>query len=163
MSTPLTLANDSPKVCPSAPVLIQFVSATHDMTSSPVVPPSSISDLVTAPVPTELLLDNLDEPLSPTPTLSSTDSSVPAANTDPAPPSISVDAAHTTAATAPFPTNLVPVPPSHHPMTTRLHDGTRRPKSFPNYKLFLSTKHPLMAFHSHVNLKHLPPAPTRFS
>ena len=120
MSTPLTPANDSPKVCPFAPVLIQSVSATHAITSSPVVPPSSTSDLVIAPVPTDLLLDNPDEPLSPTSALSSTNSPVPAANIDPAPPSISADAAHTTTATAPSPTNLVFVPPSHHPMTIRL-------------------------------------------
>jgi hypothetical protein len=52
---------------------------------------------------------------------------------------------------------------SHHPMTTKLQDGTRRPKTFPNYKLYFSTKHPLMALHSHVPSSDLPSTPTRFS
>jgi hypothetical protein len=47
MSTPLTPTNDSPKVCPSALVLIQFVSATHSITSSPIAPSASTFDLVT--------------------------------------------------------------------------------------------------------------------
>jgi hypothetical protein len=48
-------------------------------------------------------------------------------------------------------------------MTTRLKDGTRRPKSFSNYKLYSSTKHPLLALHTTANLADLPPTPTKFS
>lgn len=33
---------------------------------------------------------------------------------------------------------------STHPMTTNSQDGSRRPKSFPDYKLFSSAKHPVM-------------------
>jgi hypothetical protein len=50
-----------------------------------------------------------------------------------------------------------------HPMTTRLRDGTRRSKPFPNYKLYSSTKHPLLALHTSATSADLPPTPTRFS
>jgi len=52
---------------------------------------------------------------------------------------------------------------STHPMTTRSQDGTRRPKTFSNYKLFSSTKHPLMVLHSHLSSNLLPPTPSWFS
>ena len=57
--------------------------------------------------------------------------------------------------------SLTPLP--HHSMTTRLQDGTRKPKTFPNYKLYFSTKYPLMALHSNLSPSALPPTPTRFS
>jgi hypothetical protein len=59
------------------------------------------------------------------------------------------------------PPSLTPLP--HHSMTTRLQDGTRKPKTFPNYKLYFSIKHSLMAFHSNLSPSALPPTPTRFS
>jgi hypothetical protein len=59
---------------------------------------------------------------------------------------------------APAPTSI-----PHHHMTTRLQAGTQKPKSFPNYKLYFSTKHPLMALHSKLTNSELPPTPTKYS
>ena len=45
---------------------------------------------------------------------------------------------------------LVNIPssnPSHH-MTTRSQSGSLKPKTFPDYKLFTSTKHPFHLFHT---------------
>ena len=51
----------------------------------------------------------------------------------------------------------------HHHMTTRLQAGTQKPKPFPNYKLYFSTKHPLMALHSKFTTSELPLTPTKYS
>jgi hypothetical protein len=60
------------------------------------------------------------------------------------------------------PTSEPPVVPTH-PMITKLRDGTRMSKPFPNYKLYYSTRHPLLALHTQASLADLPPTPSRFS
>jgi hypothetical protein len=64
-----------------------------------------------------------------------------------------------------FPTQDLSEPPTLpiHPMTTRLKDGTRKSKPFPNYKLYFSSRHPLLALHTKASLANLPPTPTCFS
>jgi hypothetical protein len=50
-------------------------------------------------------------------------------------------------------------PNPSHPMITRSRDGTCCPKSFADFKLYYSTKHPFIALHSTT----LPSTPTRVS
>jgi hypothetical protein len=57
-----------------------------------------------------------------------------------------------------------PIPPISSPlpqnrMVTRTQTGSLKPKAFPDFKLFYSSKHPLRALHSVV----LPPEPTCYS
>ena len=49
-----------------------------------------------------------------------------------------------------FPANA-PTLILHHHMTTRLQAGTWKPKPFPHFKLYFSTKHSLMILHSKVS------------
>jgi hypothetical protein len=43
---------------------------------------------------------------------------------------------------------ISPAPPLPHPMTTRSRTGSLRPKSFPGFHTYFSTRHPLQAFHT---------------
>jgi hypothetical protein len=170
LSTPMQPpANDSapPKVSPSTPVIINFVPIIHAAPSLRVDTPASPFQ----PAPLELVSETVSSPLPRSPTSILASTAEPASPYTNSPHSLSptpaADATHSVSpipATAPISSPIqAHVPVSHHPMTTRFQDGTRIPKSFPNYKLFFSTKHPLMALHSHVTLSNLPPTPTRFS
>ena len=68
----------------------------------------------------------------------------------------------TSSSPPPFIASAAPLVPLH-PMTTRLQAGTRKPKSFPHYKLYLSTKHPIMALHSKATIPKLPSTPIKYS
>ena len=73
-------------------------------------------------------------------------------------PQIDLNSSLLTVPLTPTPTYIL-----HHPMTTRVQDGTRKPKPFPNYKLYFSTKHPLMALHSQSPSYDLSLTPTKYS
>ncbi|XP_035547341.1 glutathione reductase, cytosolic-like [Juglans regia] len=50
-----------------------------------------------------------------------------------------------------------------HPMITRSIDGSRKVKTFSDYKVYTATKHPLMALHTRSSNITLPPTPHLFS
>jgi hypothetical protein len=84
--------------------------------------------------------------------------------TDPQLPSPTTHSSLSIAAfAAPSPVALEHISPPTHPLTTKLRDGTRRPKPFTNYKLYYSTKHPLLALHTTSTFTNLPHSPIRFS
>jgi hypothetical protein len=126
---PVTPATVETSSTPS--IVLPTVQPDVNSPSPSVGPPSSSNNLT----PT---LHTFPTPISSTRTENLQDSSPSSTNPNP-------------------PTSQHPNP--SHPMITRSRDGTSCPKSFPDFKLYYSTKHPFIALHSTT----LPPTPTRVS
>jgi len=148
-------------------------------TTTQLLLPSSL-DFTPAPDPSAL-----QPPSTPSATPASSRHTNPAATPEPEFPSAEPQQPHSSAlessdSSCPpqpdsphddFPSSSISSPPESpqpatplpsHPMTTRSKDGITQPKHFSGFKLYSSTKHPLMALHS-ITTQPLPTPPSRFS
>ena len=129
MTSKIIAQSDAPFVITVSPSPSSSL-VSHDITMSPLAPPS------------------LSSPTNPSPTSSQCPTSfaslpniLPSHSNlvDLAVPASSLPSALTV--------NIPSSNPSHH-MTTRSQTGSLKPKTFPDYKLFTSTKHPFHLFHT---------------
>ena len=129
MTSKIIAQSDAPFVITVSPSPSSSL-VSHDITMSPLAPPS------------------LSSPTNPSPTSSQCPTSfaslpniLPSHSNlvDLAVPASSLPSALTV--------NIPSSNPSHH-LTTRSQTGSLKPKTFPDYKLFTSTKHPFHLFHT---------------
>lgn len=138
-------ALSAPASSTSAPIFIpdtiqpNSLSTYNDMSGTVSLPSSlSPSHISTSPVsvpiePSSISPSSASDGISPSPSVDSCDISVPLVSSD---SSISDTSSS--------------LPHSSHGMVTRSRTGTLRPKTFPDYKTFYSTRHPLKALSSVV-------------
>ena len=130
MPSKITAQSDAPFVITVSLSSPSSSLVSHDITMSPLAPPS------------------LSSPTNPSPSSSQCPtSSASLPNILPSHSNLVDLAIPTPSLPSALPVNIPSSNPSHH-MTTRSQTDSLKPKTFPDYKLFTSTKHPFHLFHT---------------